>query len=108
DGNDDLGSIGCNLVEHPGVDRFYSVFRGIKVCPEVQDVVVAITDLMEEDEAWPFSDTVFVLTSADPAIVESWVAPLDPSEVAAAAFGERPRGLPELAPGMTVVCVWWD
>ncbi len=38
EGNDDPGSIGCNLTDHPGVDRFYAVLRGIRDRPDVHGV----------------------------------------------------------------------
>ncbi|MDP4145462.1 MAG: hypothetical protein Q8936_13415 [Bacillota bacterium] len=30
EGNDDIGSIGCNLLDHPGTEKFYSVLKNIK------------------------------------------------------------------------------
>ena len=32
-GNDDLGSIGCNLDPHPGIDRFRQVLTGLLARP---------------------------------------------------------------------------
>ena len=40
EGNQDEASIGCNLVDHPGVDRFYETLRGIRDRADVQDVLV--------------------------------------------------------------------
>jgi hypothetical protein len=30
EGNDDLGSIGCNLTKHPGVEFFFNTLRTIR------------------------------------------------------------------------------
>src|SRR5579862_306607 len=35
-GNKDLGSIGCNIEEHPGLRKFYAVLCAIRQRPEVQ------------------------------------------------------------------------
>ena len=81
DGNDDEGSIGCNLLEHPGVDAFANCLRAIEARDEVQTVgMLMIESMAEDDDAWPFSDTVLVLTSAEPADVEGWVASLEPDD----------------------------
>lgn len=45
DGNDDLGSIGCNLMEHPGVDAFRDAFVGLLRRPDVQAVYAQISEL---------------------------------------------------------------
>ena len=40
DGSDDLGSIGCNLIEHPGVDAFRDVLTGLLRRPDVQSLTL--------------------------------------------------------------------
>jgi hypothetical protein len=54
EGNDDPGSIGCNLPDHPGVHHFYTVLRHIRDRADVHDVRIGITEVMSRDE-WPFS-----------------------------------------------------
>src|SRR5262249_18698986 len=41
-GNEDLGSIGCNLTDHPGMQTFYTELKAIRSRPDVQGVFVAI------------------------------------------------------------------
>jgi hypothetical protein len=36
DGNDDLGSIGCNLPEHPGIAVFRDILVGLTLRPDVE------------------------------------------------------------------------
>ena len=57
DGNDDDGSIGCNLLEneHPGPEGFYTVLKAIRSRPEVQDILVEVYEV--EDGQWPFSES---------------------------------------------------
>lgn len=50
EGNNDESSIGCNLMEHPGVEKFYYVLLSIRNKDNVQDVLVEIMEL-EDDEA---------------------------------------------------------
>src|SRR5262245_38111426 len=54
DGNDDPGSIGCNLIDHPGPAHFYAVLRSIRDRPDVHGVWIGISEVMAPDE-WPFS-----------------------------------------------------
>jgi hypothetical protein len=107
DGNDDLGSIGCNLTEHPGVDAFRDVFAGLLRRSDVQAVYAQIYELNPGDGCWPFTDTVVVVGKISNDELTEAVSTLQPSEVADADYiGVSPiiaerHGLPVLA-------VWWD
>jgi|SRR5580658_5627178 hypothetical protein len=107
EGNDDLGSIGCNLTSHPGVDRFYKSFADILSRSDVQDVRVEIKDLVDE-HSWPFADTVFVLTSMTQDNLHDLVASLEPDEVGPFPSDSMSRDLPPPKAGMKVLGVWWD
>jgi hypothetical protein len=63
DGNDDTGSIGCNLAPHPGVDAFRDVLVGLLGRPDVQAVYAQISELDPGEGCWPFTDTVLVVGS---------------------------------------------
>lgn len=108
EGNEDLGSIGCNLLEHPGIDHFYEVLRAARDRPEVQDVVVEISEVMEGQGEWPFSECIYLLTSASAAEVESWLATLEPDEIIEGWFRSQPPAGPVPASGMRVLSAWWD
>lgn len=71
DGNDVLGSIGCNLLPTPTPSEFHATLSAIAARPDVADVRVQVTMFDNPDE-WPFSDTVWVITSAGAATVRSW------------------------------------
>ena len=111
DGNDDDASIAANLHDHPGVTRFAAAATALAARPDVQAVLVGITDLMAEDAGfWPYSDTMYVLTRAAPSEVATWMEELTPDEVEPdfTSDAEAPPGAPALAPGMRAVRVWWD
>ncbi|MCA9673400.1 MAG: hypothetical protein KC464_00060 [Myxococcales bacterium] len=108
EGNDDLASIGCNLAEHPGTDGFYRVLRDVRARPNVQDVLVEIYEVMEGEDEWPFSERVYVLTSAEPDEVRGWLAALDPSEIEEGWASGASPAQPLLQPRMRVLGVWWD
>ena len=107
DGNDDRGSIGCNLMEHPGVDMFRDVLVGLLRRPDVEAVYVQIAELDPGDHGWPFTDTIFVVGSIKADQLLAAVSALEPDEVAPAEeFGVSPAVLERR--GAAVFCVWWD
>jgi hypothetical protein len=72
-------------------------------------VLVAVREVEEEDEsAWPFSDTVFLLTAAPREAVANWLRQLQPDAVEEGVGAGQSPPLPELQPGMRVVYAWWD
>jgi hypothetical protein len=109
DGNNDYGSIGCNLAEeeHPGPDGFYAILRAIRQRPDVQDVLVEVYEVNEG--YWPYSERVYVLSRSALADVSRWLASLHPTEVSEGyPFHDMPSLLPPCAPGMKVYAAWWD
>jgi hypothetical protein len=106
-GNEDTGSMGCNLTDHPGMATFYEELKTVRQRPDVQGVFVAIHEL-DEDTVWPFSECVYVLTSAPAAEVSKWVQKLQPSEVSDGWLYKMPPNAPQLKDGMRAVSCWWD
>jgi hypothetical protein len=107
DGNDDTGSIGCNLLL-PGPQFFYEILKSIRSRPDVQDVLVAISDLDVGDDFWPFSDRVYVLTSASAEDVARWAEALQPGAVEEGITDGKLDLAVELRPGYTCYRLWWD
>lgn len=106
-GNDVDGSIGCNLDPTPKPAEFLSQFQRITARPDVADVRVQITDF--DDPAWPFSDTVWVITSAAPDEVRLWfderLRPDDCWQGWTEGYTFEPYKLPaEMQP----IACWWD
>lgn len=107
DGNDDLGSIGCNLDEHPGVDAFRDVFAGLLRRQDVQAVYAQISELDPGDGCWPFTDTVLVVGTIPADELREAVSALQPDEVTdAEQFGISPAIANKH--GAPVLAVWWD
>jgi len=107
-GNNDRGSIGCNLGNaQPAISEFYSTLCDIRSKPSVQDVLVRICEY-DNPSAWPYGDTVYVITSANIEEVRQWVAPLKPDEVYAEWMYGPPPKAPSLASGMNPYSIWWD
>lgn len=108
DGNDDLGSIGCNLGnEQPAIAEFHQTLAALRRRPEVQDIMVRIC-AVDDDESWPFADTVYVISSLSQDDIERALANLRFDEVVAKWMYGRPPVAPEPKPGFTPYSVWWD
>lgn len=106
-GNDVVGSIGCNLASQPDPSEFHTLFREIAERPEVKDVRVKITafDMPE----WPFSDTVYIMTSAPVEEVEQWFPDrLRPDEFWEGFVANETYEPYEIPKGVRPVAAWWD
>ena len=106
-GNDDLGSIGCNLPEHPGMDAFRRVFGGLAAQPDVEGIHAEISELDPGGDSWPFADTVYVVGPLPRHQLVQALAPLQPDEVTLQAPADVPPTLAH-SPGVPVHVVWWD
>ena len=108
EGNNDIGSIGCNLYNHPGINYFYSVLKNIKKDESVQDIFVEIHEVPEAKEDWPFSERIYILSRIPKEIIENWVSPLKPDDISEGWFSTTPKEAPVLSPGYKVYNIWWD
>ena len=107
DGNDDLGSIGCNLLDHPGVDKFRDILIGLLRRPDVEGVYALISELDPGEGCWPFTDTVLVFGTIAAVELRNILSPLQPDEVGPeAAFGIPPFLLEKHH--SPVLAAWWD
>lgn len=106
EGNSVVGSIGCNLDGEPSPGAFYALFRAITERPDVKDIRVQITAFDEPD--WPFSDTVYIMTSASPEEVATWFPEeLRPDETWEGFVDQlyEPYSAPD---GTRPIACWWD
>ncbi|WP_280835131.1 hypothetical protein [Mycolicibacterium frederiksbergense] len=107
DGNDVVGSIGCNL--YPEVDPQVVRAALVRIAerPDVYDVRVAIYSF--DDPDWPYAERVVIATTSTPAEVMDWfpedLAPSDAWVGPEEGFNTEPY---ELAAGSSMVICWWD
>jgi hypothetical protein len=107
DGNDDPGSIGCNLPEHPGVEAFRATFERIARRKDVEAVYAQIAELDPGEGSWPFTDTVLVVGSITADALAAELAPLQPDEVSDA--GEfASSGELSIGSSSPILVAWWD
>lgn len=107
EGNEDLGSIGCNLIDHPGVDTFYKILKDVRERDDVQDVLIIINQI-DKCLDWPNSDSLYILTSCSKEQVSEWVKRLQPDDIAEGWVWEKPPAAPQPKEGYKVYWVWWD
>lgn len=107
DGNDDLGSIGCNLLAHPGLERFRSILVELSSRSDVEAVYAQIAEIDPGPDCWPFCDTVLVVGEIDLRTLQTLTKPLTPDEVS--------RIDRELVPSAIsnrhtkeIFHIWWD
>ena len=61
-----------------------------------------------EDDAWPYSERVYLITSATLDEINRLVEPLEPSEIGEGYLWGQPKAAPITPDGYTVYAVWWD
>lgn len=106
-GNDDRGSIGCNLAdEQPPIAEFYKTLAALRDKPEVQEVWVRIYDV--DDDRWPYTDTVYVISSLPQSDIEDALRHLRFDEVLSDWMYGKPTSAPEPKQGFVPYSVWWD
>jgi hypothetical protein len=107
EGNDVTGSIGCNLVSAPTPSQFYEILRSIRDKEDVANVFVQVTAF--DDPEWPFSDTVWIMTSSPENKVRSWFPDeLSPDEVWSGWLDGQEYEPVHIPSGMEPVACWWD
>jgi hypothetical protein len=108
DGNDDPGSIGCNLPGEVMPSEFQSTLSSIRARADVADVLVQVT-MHDDPDGWPFSDTIWVITTASPSVVRSWMPErLQPDDVFEGFHSDRAIDRRPVPAGMRAVGLWYD
>lgn len=109
DGNNFVGSIGCNLMSEPAPDEFLTLLQEIRDRADVSDVRIQITCVDNPGKDWPFSDTIWIMTSASPEAVRQ----LFPDELAPDEVWEGwTDGIKfepcAITPGHRPIAAWYD
>jgi len=106
DGNDDEASIGCNLIEHPGINVFRQILLGLLDRADVVAVYAQISEVNPGEDYWPFADWVFVVGTMPQHELAHALAPLQPDDV-----GPSEYKVPEAITRQhdaPVLVAWWD
>ncbi|MDX2411403.1 MAG: hypothetical protein QNK34_05550 [Woeseiaceae bacterium] len=107
EGNNVAGSICCNLFPCPEPHQVYEILGEIEQRDDVDVIYVQITAF--DDPDWPFSDTVWVVTSAGSDEVASWVPEeISPDEVWDNWIDSQPYESVSIPSGMQPIAIWWD
>jgi len=110
-GNAEQASIGPNLTNHPGIAVFERVLRQLRERAEVQEVLLAIAEVVEEEgfTDWPFADVVIIMASSSAQEIAHHLRELRPDKVGEG-WGPASRSphAPEAQAGMQVFFAWWD
>jgi hypothetical protein len=107
EGNDVLGSIGCNLIPTPTPAEFYEVLKGMRARDGVADVRVQVTEI--DTPEWPFSDVVWIITRATAIDVAAWFDDaIRPDECSVGWFARVPTEPCPVPTGMQPIRCWWD
>ncbi len=106
--NNDIGSIGCNILEHPGIEKFYSILKEIRNKVNVQDVLVEIMEYDELDNTWPFSERIYILTKEETSEISIWTKELQVDDIGEGYVYGEPKAVPKLEEGYLVHSLWWD
>ena len=107
DGNDDGSSIWCNLSGAPQPADVLKILRPLTARADVADIRVMITQIDGGDE-WPFSDTVYVVTTATPEDVAAWFDEDHAPDEVYALENPAPTDDLRVPEGYSVIACWWD
>jgi hypothetical protein len=83
-GNTDQESFAVNLLSpdpalnsHPGLSNFFETMKTIRSRKDVASVMVEVVDIepaVRFEDSWPYSEKLFISTSAPSAEVENWAS----------------------------------
>ena len=107
DANDDLGSIGCNLIQHPGIEAFRDVFARIAQRPDLKAIYAQIAELDPGADCWPFTDTIFVVGTISADDLANELTSLEPDEVGPGEDFRIPGAITQRH-NAPVLAAWWD
>jgi hypothetical protein len=109
EGNNDWGSIGYNCLKPQSPQEWYRFLKGIASRPDVHDVRIEVQEQPSPDR-WPFTETIWVITTASPDDVRAWFPEhMHPDDIFLGL--DRPVGKVQpydIPAGYTAVGLWYD
>jgi hypothetical protein len=112
DGNDDKGSIGCNLPNHPGISVFHQTLLALRDDADVSGVWV-LAKQHDWKPSWPHSDEILIRTTLDASEIAARLEHLEPDTIDAVTLKhDVARDITgedaDCDPGEQHIVVWWD
>jgi len=103
EGNEDLGSLACNLDPHPGMEALYYHLQRFANDNEAE-VLVEIYELDEDDEeTWPYAERVYFIGSVEREALEDLLDNVFASEIE-----ELEDFVINGESHAEVYAIWWD
>jgi len=107
--SEDYRSVGYSLMAYPGPEGFFEHLLSIWSRLDVQDVLVEIYEIREDNHgARPFSERVYILTTASLADVDEWMSPLRPSRIEEQHFLDWLPLMRRRREDTRVYTAWWN
>jgi hypothetical protein len=103
--------LGVNLgPDNPGVEAFRIYLLKLRDRADVQDVLIEIYDIdvCAHPDAWPFSEAIYVITSAWGFKVQGWAADLRADAAIEGWRATKPANASEPKHGYRVWRIIWD
>jgi len=109
EGNNDYASIGYNLLDSPSPQEWYQLLKDIAKRADVADIRIEVKDL-EDPSGWPSTDTIWIITTASPEQVQTWLPERVAPDEIVDGFDESasPAERYELPAGHRALGLWYD
>lgn len=107
DGAEGQAGLLCNSYVEPDNDMVLATLQSVRGRPEVHDVRIAITQC--DDEEWPFSDKVVIITRASEDEVIGWLPDgFEPDETWEGDVEHLPAESIEVPSAYRKLWLWYD
>lgn len=104
--NDSISSIWVNCTPTPSASAACEILKEIRDRRDVVDVLIQVT--MFDDPDWPYSDTVWVITTASADDVLGWFEEYIAPDECTEGWDDAPREPVDVPPAFQPVRCWWD
>jgi hypothetical protein len=108
------GLFGCPLTNFPnGIAFIYELLKNIRLKENVANILVEITGIVVAEIGdkfmWPYSERIYIITSANQEEVSNWVKTLMPDLISEGwLYDVEPYPEPHIPEGNKVYNLFWD
>ncbi|MEM1110213.1 MAG: hypothetical protein AAGH99_16120 [Planctomycetota bacterium] len=108
-GNDDPGSICCNISDAPSPVDIHRILNTIRDRSDVAGVYVEVKEIEDDQyDMWPFSDTVWVVTSASIEEIKKSLGDVICADDILTSWDDHQLEEVPVPEGMRPLGLWWD